>query len=478
MSDVDVDVVVVGSGAAGLVAALTAVERGALRVLVAEAEGIVGGSSRLSGGLIMGAGTRYQAAAGIDDAPDELFHDYMQVNRWRVDAATVRRFCEESGPVVEWLGDLGVDFHDELVKAGDERTARVHVPVGNGQAVIDVLHRHCRERGIDIALGQRVDRLLVDDAGSVCGVAVADDEITAGAVVIATGGFGNAPDKVAEHFPSVAATGWAWYIGADGARGDAIDLAGQVDAQLVGHDHGLRLLHVDFDRNYEALLPGWLVLVDADGHRFVDETAPYGVLDAVAREHDDRAFVVFDATSLARTRDWGVDQFAYPIPGHQRPLSKHWNPELVAQMVQSGAARSSDTVAGLAEALGVDAAGLAGTIERYNGFAADGVDRQCGKAARFLHPVANAPFYGAELRPATLCTTAFGLRITPDAEVLGRDDRPIPGLFAAGECTGGVVGPNYFGSGNNYANCCAVGRIAGRSATRRAAAIRAAAGST
>lgn len=464
----DVDVLVVGSGAAGLVAALTAVEQGAERVLVAEATDVVGGSSRLSGGLIMGAGTRYQAAAGVIDDGEALYHEYMNINRWNLDAATVRRFCDETGPTVDWLGDLGVVFHDQLVKAGDERTPRVHVPIGAGQAIVDVLHRTCRERGIDIALGQRVDRLLHDGEG-VCGIAVGDDEITADAVVIATGGFGNSPEKLARHFPSAAATETAWYIGADGARGDAIDLAGQVDAQLVGHDHGLRLLHVDFDRAYEALLPGWLVMVAVDGHRFVDETAPYGVLDVVVRQHGDRVFVVFDSVSLARTREWGTAQFAYPIPGHERPLSKHWNPDLVEAMVTAGAVKTADTPAELAAALGVDPAGLSGTLERYNTFAADGVDRQCGKHPRFLHPVAVAPFYGAELRPSTVCTTAFGLRITPDAQVLSHDDRPIPGLYAAGECTGNVVGPNYFGSGNNYANCCAMGRIAGHSAaTRRA----------
>ena len=464
----NVDVVVIGSGGAGLVAALTAREHGAERVLVAESEAVVGGSSRLSGGLILGAGTRYQRAAGIDDTPDELFHDYMQMNRWRVDAATVRRFCEVSGPVVEWLGDLGLEYHAELVKAGDERTARVHVPIGNGQAIVDVLHRHCRDRMVDIALGQRVDRLLVD-GDRVVGVAVGDDEITAHAIVVATGGFGNSPEKVARHFPSAAATGWTWYIGGDGSRGDAIDLGQQVDAQLVGHDHGLRLLHVDYDKNYEALLPGWLMMVDATGHRFVDETAPYGVLDVVVREHGDRAFVVFDQTSLDRTSEWGVGQFAYPIPGHQRPLSKHWNPDLVEQMVAAGAVKQADTVEALALALDIDAVGLAGTVARYNGFAADGVDRHCGKKAAFLHPIADTPFYGAELRPATVCSTAFGLRITPDAEVLALDDRTIPGLFAAGECTGNVVGPNYFGSGNNYGNACSVGRIAGESAARFAA---------
>ena len=157
----DVDVIVVGSGAAGLAAAITARELGAHSVLIAEGETEVGGSSRLSGGLIMGADTRYQKALDIDDDAPALFHDYMQLNRWNVDAAVARRFAERSGPAVEWLGDLGVTYYDTLVFGGEERVPRVHVPIGRGQAVVDVLHRRSRELDVDIALGQRVDRLLV-----------------------------------------------------------------------------------------------------------------------------------------------------------------------------------------------------------------------------------------------------------------------------------------------------------------------------
>jgi fumarate reductase flavoprotein subunit len=209
----DVDVVVVGSGAAGLSAALSAWEHGARSVVVAESEGVVGGSSRLSGGLTMGAGTRYQRALGIEDDPESLFHDYMQLNQWKVEPAVVRRLAELSGPSVEWLGDLGVQFYDQLVFGGDERLPRVHCPIGRGQAVVDVLLHHCRERGVEIALGRRINQLLVE-RDAVVGVAVGEDTITAGAVVVAAGGFGNNPEKLARFFPAAAETEWAWYIGA------------------------------------------------------------------------------------------------------------------------------------------------------------------------------------------------------------------------------------------------------------------------
>ena len=456
----DLDVLVIGSGGAGLCAALAAHEAGARSILVAESEDVVGGSSRLSGGLVMGAPTRYQRDAGFDDTADALYHDYLQLNRWSVDAPIVRRLCDLSGPTVDWLGDLGVDFHHRLVLGGDELVPRVHVPRGGGQAIVDVLHRECRERGIDIALGQRVDRLL-SDADGVYGAAVADDEITAHAVVIATGGFGADPAKLAEHYPSAAATEWTWYIGAEGARGDAIDLGRQVGAQLTGHDRGLRLLDVGFDHVLEAFLPGWLVMVDRTGHRFIAEDAPYGMLDSAVRDRGDVVYVIFDSAAL-QGGETGSSAAAKPRDA-SRP-SPHWNSDIVELMVAEGRVHRHDDLGELAGSLGLPRDALEGTIERYNEGVSAGLDMQCAKDPSSMLPVRTPPFHGAELRPATVCSTAFGLRVTAEAQVLATDGRPIPGLFAAGECTGNVVGAHYVGSGNNYANCTVVGRIAGEAA--------------
>jgi flavocytochrome c len=466
----DVDVVVVGSGAAGLAAALAARAEGAGQVLVAEAEGVVGGSSRLSGGLIMGAGTRYQRALGIDDDAESLFHDYLQVNRWNVDAAVVRRLCEFAGPTVEWLGDLGVEYHPELVFGGDERVPRVHVPVGRGQAVVDVLHRHCREQDVDVALGQRIDRLVIGGDGVVAGVAVGDDEIRAGAVVLASGGFANDPAKLARFYPSAAATGNAWYIGAAGARGDALELGAQVRAQTTGHDRGLRLLHAGFAQILEAYLPGWLVLVNAEGHRFCDETAPYGMMDFLVREQGDRVWAVFDRPTLERATQAGAARYKQAIPGSSKYQSPHWTTDVVDQMVREGKVATASTIEDLAAALGLPGVALAGSVQRYNRAVEAGVDDQFGKYRAFLDPIAQPPFYGVELRPSTVCFTSFGLRIDPDARVLDEASAPIAGLYAAGECTGGVVGAHYVGSGNSYANITTYGRIAGAAAARHALA--------
>src|SRR3954451_17955368 len=116
-------------------------------------------------------------------------------------AADARRLADLAGPTVEWLGDLGVEYYDQMVYGGDERVPRGHVPIGRGQAVVDVLQRACRQAGVDVALGQRVDRLLVEE-GAVTGVEVGTDTITVAAVVLPTGGFGNDPARLAAHYPS------------------------------------------------------------------------------------------------------------------------------------------------------------------------------------------------------------------------------------------------------------------------------------
>ncbi|MGH3626334.1 MAG: FAD-dependent oxidoreductase, partial [Sciscionella sp.] len=294
---VDVDVMVIGSGAAGLAAALSAVEAGCGRVLISEAADVVGGSSRLSGGIVMGSGSRLQRAAGIDDDPSHLFAEYMSLNHWDLAVGPVKRFTARSGETIDWLADHGVPFFDRLIFGGEERTARSHCIDGGGQALVNALWSACQQHGVDLALGRRVDRLTTDGA-VVTGVASGGEAITAHATVVATGGFGANPERIKAHFPSAWTPEWTWYIGADGSQGDAFGFAEQVSAQVTGFDRGLRTLDPHFARLNEAFLPGWTVLLDCEGRRFCDETAPYGVLDTLIRARGNRAFVVFDDAAM------------------------------------------------------------------------------------------------------------------------------------------------------------------------------------
>jgi succinate dehydrogenase/fumarate reductase flavoprotein subunit len=469
MSDrFDVDVLVIGSGAAGLAAAVSAREAGARDVLVAEAEGVVGGASRLSGGILMGVGTKLQRDNGIDDDPAAALHEYLALNRWEVDAGPARRYIEECGPAVDWLDELGVPFEPWVFPAGQEAIPHGHMVKGAGAGLVEALHTAARQRGVDIALGRRVDRLLVED-GAVTGVAVGDDELRAPVTVLASGGFCSSPEKIATWWPDGLAGGdWSYYIAGDGApgsRGDALDLGAATGAQIVGRNRGLRLLHPGFHRDFDAAPPGWLVLVGGHGRRFVAETAHYGVIDWVVKGHGDRAFALFDDRLL---RTAGIPSSKWDPQGAFRV---NYSPELVDAMVAAGRVHTGATIRGLAESAGIDPDTLDGTVRRYNTAAEAGVDGDFLKPPEYLHPLTTPPFYAVEVRPASLAVTACGLRIDRDARVVGERGEPIPGLLAAGECTGGIIGPFYAGSGNSLSNCVTFGRIAGTTAAAAAATV-------
>ena len=464
----EIDVVVVGAGAAGLAAALEAQALGA-RVVVAESESVVGGASRLSAGMVIGADTQLQRAAGLEDSPEGLYQEYMLANQYLIKPGIARRLAYESGPAIDWLRELGVLFFAEPMQGGGERVPRSHVPDGGdlpgGQRVIDVLHQRCRERGVEVALGNHVDRLLQRE-GAVVGVRAGGDDVEARAVVLATGGFGANRALIAEHLPSLAHYGeLVFYIGPDSSRGDALELGRQVGANTVGHDVYVPLLSPRLDtREFGAYMPGWLLLLGPDGRRVCDETAPYGQTYGLVRAAGDVAYGVFDARTLADNGTPRLPTFKPKFPGGSEGPPNIWTSDAVRRYVDSGAMVEAQTLAELANGLGLSEAAVAGAIARYNRLARAGEDRDFGKPADFLRTVETPPFYGVEIRPSTLGITSYGLEIDDQAHVLDPCSNEIEGLFAAGECAGGILGTRYAGSGNSWANCLVFGRVAGRSA--------------
>ena len=266
----DYDVVVAGAGAAGLCAALAAAEAGA-SVLVAEAEPGPGGASRFAAGLIMAAGTRFQAERGIADDADALFHEYMSFNQWNVEPGVARALTDNAGPTVDWLADHGLGYSDVFF-SGDDRVPRGHVVKGGGQGIVDCVLGALRAYPrVDVAYGRRVGRLLTG-GGAVSGLAAGDDEVTAAAVVLATGGFGANRSLWPRYLPRAVAAEWSFYIGPPSSRGDAFELAAQVGAQITGHDRGLINARPHFSQSMDSYYPGWLVFVD-DGRTPVRERA-------------------------------------------------------------------------------------------------------------------------------------------------------------------------------------------------------------
>jgi fumarate reductase flavoprotein subunit len=467
MNATDVDVVVVGAGAAGLTAALAARAEGA-RVLVAESESVVGGATRLSGGWVMAAATEIQRAAEIDDDAESLYHEYMFINQFEIQPGIARRLAHDSGEIIAWLTELGVPFSPSVVQGGPELVPRTHTTDGGGQQLVDVLHQRCREQDVDFALGSRVDRLLLED-DRVAGVAVGEDELRAGAVVLATGGFGANRALLTEHLPSLGPVGdWLFYIGPPSSRGDALGLVAPVRAHTVGHNRCVALLapHVE-TREFDAYLPHWMLLVGPDGHRLLDETSPYGITSGLSLAAGGRVYGLFDDQILSDNGSPRLPTFKPYPSGEQRP-SYVWTNDSISRLLASGAIVQAETLEEVAGALGIPAQTVVGSVKRYNESAANGHDRDFGKDPKYLRPIEKPSFYGVEVRPAALGLTCYGMEIDESAQVVDAGATVIPRLFAAGECTGGIIGARYLSSGNSLASCFVFGRAAGRSAARQA----------
>jgi fumarate reductase flavoprotein subunit len=140
---------------------------------------------------------------------------------------------------------------------------------------------------------------------------------------------------------------------------------------------------------------------------------------------------------------------------------------MLDEQVERGSVLRADSLGGLADLMGVPHTQLEVTIEQYNEDCLDGVDRRFRKRSDVLRPVTVPPFYATELRLSHVAVTAVGLRIDSQARVLDHLGRPVAGLYAAGECTGGVIGDTYVGSGNSITSAFVYGRIAGRSSAKR-----------
>lgn len=446
----DYEVIVIGGGGAGMSAAVEAARAGA-RTLLVESDRKLGGSTALSGGVFYAAGTSLQRACGIEDTPEAQFRYYMNVNQHKLEAGLVHRLCKHSAPTFEWLLSLGVKFDAaDLYVSGVDGIRRGHRAIGHGAAIATALEAAVHSAGVDVALNTRVSELAFT-TGRVCGIVTSDGTVSARAIIVATGGFGNNPALLQRLYPDATRYPDAnWYIGTPHALGDGLIMGEAVGAALAGHNRGLLLLTTGFTRDLEPYLPGWLVYVNREGRRFIDETTEYSVLAEVLKEQSGaECFALFDeATRLAATQRDGAN----------------WDADRLAGFAAEGLITRAETLETLAIQLGVRPTALQNTLERYNADCMTGLDGAFLKEARHLRPLLTPPYYAAPIKPAVICWTGTGLRIDPDARVLDRDERAIPGLYAAGETTGGMFGQCYAAGGASVGNAVVFGRIAGRQA--------------
>ncbi|MBQ3671216.1 MAG: flavocytochrome c [Treponema sp.] len=443
--DTECDIVIIGAGGAGLVAATEAASNGA-SVIVLEKMGIVGGNSNFSTGGINASYTKEQERLGIKDSTDVFFEDTMKGGYFLNDPSLVRTLVEKSSAIVEWLQSdlIGADLSD-VGMFGGATNKRIHRPQGGGAIgthLVPRLHNAARKQGADIRLRNKAVDILSDN-GKPCGVRVSSSTgeytIRAKAVIIATGGFGANADMVALYNPSL--------VGFDttnhrGATGDAFKMVEKFDAALtqmpqiqthptVVPGTGIMIT--------EAVRGNGAILVSRTGKRFVNEMETRDVVSAeILAQPGKTAFLVFDQSVRLSLK--AIETYA-----------------------QQGLLVSGETPKELAEKLNIPVSDFENTIQSYNQYVKAGKDddfkRNPGSMEREL---STSPFYAVECAPA-IHHTMGGLKINSQAQVLNSGDVPIPALFAAGEVTGGIHGGNRLG-GNAVADYCVFGKIAADSA--------------
>ena len=446
------DVIVVGSGGAGLCAAVTAASEGK-SVLVLEKLAVIGGSTSLSGAGYAAPGCWPQVQAGIEDSPELMAQDMLIGGDNEGDPELVTTLCNSALDCFNWLSyEVSVPWIPGVVQDGGHSVARSLNPVDYGAGLVEKLTAYAEALGVTLCSSAQVDELTTA-SGAVTGVKATDlttgtpFTVAAGAVVLATGGFGRNVDMRTKYNPEFDDS----YLCTDavGATGDGIRMAEAIGAQLAdmefiqthptGNPVGGAMLDVGGIR-----VAGCSIMVNLEGERFVEEL--------------ERRDVVSKAT-LAQTG--GMGYFVLARADAEDQGLYDWAADEIDSMTASGIWVEGDTLEAACEPLGIDAAALAQSIETWNADCETGVDSQFAYRAE-MFPIANGPYCIFACTP-TVHYTMGGVLINADAAVLDAAGAPIPGLFAAGETTGNIMGTNRLGT-TAVVDIVAFGRIAGTSA--------------
>ena len=495
-STVDADVVVVGAGGAGMTAAITAAAEGK-SVVVLESQSMVGGNSVRATGGMNAAKTVYQdenefgESAGVEktlktaaekyadnetitalaktvseqwaayqanptgyfDSVELMELDTMIGGKGINDPELVETLCANSADAIDWLDEHGITLHN-VSSFGGASVKRIHRPVNAegktvsvGSYMIPLLEENCEKAGVKMMLDTTANEILTDANGAAVGVKAtgASGEtvtVNAKAVVLATGGFGANLDMVVKYKPELKGF---MTTNAPGIQGQGIEMAEAIGAATVDMDQ--IQIHPTVEANTAALITEGLrgdgaILINEEGKRFIDEV---GTRDVVS------------AAEIAQTGSYSwlvVDQAMVDASS------------VIQGYIKKGYTVTGATYEELGKAMGVDAAAFAETMEKWNGYVEAKNDPDFGRTS-FANPLNTAPYYAVKVT-AGVHHTMGGLKINANTEVLNEKGEVIPGLFAAGEVTGGVHGANRLG-GNAVADFTVFGRIAGAAASDYAA---------
>lgn len=450
----DTDVVVIGSGAAGLTAAYEAANAGA-DVIILEKLARTGGATRMSSGMLVAGGTQLQAEAGIEDSTQNLIDYWMERGEGNVDEQQVTYVAEHINDALDLFIDLGASYSKDLIlQSGTATINRAHMPAGAGAELCDVLESSVKDLGVEILTETTANELIVNDANEVIGVSATGKTgnvtVNAKSVVIATGGFGWNSDMLAEYSPNAVG---AWSCSAPGNTGDGITMGQAVGADTVfkGGFIGWKVCTPLYDHTTAIGAPVYGVpnlIVNESGQRIGNESLDYPFIYNQWVEDGSTDFYYIFQNDSSSTKDL-VNNVSDTVA----------NLELG---VEAGVVYKGETIEELAEVSGLT--DLTDTVTTFNQAIDNGVDEAFGRDTSTMVKIENGPYYAIHAQRATLGTFG-GLKTAISGEVLNTDGNAIAGLYAAGEVANGDFFPViYPASGSSISQCVVLGREAGVSA--------------
>ena len=451
-----VDLVIVGSGAAGLSAAYWAAEGGLQNILVLEKEPVIGGSSTIAEGVFSVSDTPYQKAQNISDSDELFFDDMMRQGNFKNDPALVRLYITESKKVFNWFDQRGVHPSGVLLSAG------MSAPRGhsfNSTALIQTLRLECEKKGVRILTSTQAVKLLTEQQ-TVYGVIAKGaghrsfEILSRHGVILATGGFTRNQEMLCRFAPALKN---AAVISGIGSTGDGISMALPLGVQLedtafIKASYGFRLNPasiVDFTSIYYE----GAVIVNQQGRRFVNESSSYKTLGEKAlKQPEGKSYIIFDnRMRLSAMEHRSIDRVLWSGYDRGEPLDfAFWG----------------DTIEEATKKAGLSPATVADTVNRYNRAVESGqpddFERQT-LSAGYGHPLPlKEPPYFIMPSASAIMGTYCGLKVNTRMQVIGQGGQPIPRFFAAGEVMGGVHGENYI-TGTGLGKALTFGKVAGES---------------
>ncbi len=484
------DILVLSAGTAGLPAAVTAVEGGA-SVIVLEKTGRIGGTAN-RGNDIFGVESRFQQAYPPVMTKKEAFETHMEWTHWRVDAQLVSAFINKSGSTIDWLEDLGVEFHPPRegpggMRAGGTLRIKGEPPgprqIGQAAAMAKILARRARDLGVRFFMKTPAQKIL-KRGGRIVGVMAVNENggevrVEAKAVIIATGGFAANKEWVKKYTGYEEGKNFVALQKA-GIKGDGLRMAWEVGAaaspMMIGLTHNLPPpCHGGGGTSPEffAFAQSENIMVNLLGERFLNDdlrgsqggAGAHGtVASNIALQKDKVAFMIFDG---ALKRYYETKPSPFPPDMQQYRTFKHDDLDDNIREVLSRGYKyifMADSLEDLCAQTGIDYEGLKKTLAEYNKACEMGKDERFHKNPEYLKPIKGPKFYAGKFIAGAYGTSG-GIRTNFKMEVLTEDLEVIPGLYAAGNDANNMYDHSYTPlAGNHIGFAVNSGRIAAESA--------------